>query len=176
MLQKFFRLQPLVLMLLFFYGCQKETINSTLSGKNGSNSALMKTDDQIARVITIGECPPVVKQLKDAFSYVDPLAGPNAEDLYGTITISDMGNEIEVKIEARTGYFIERINASYGSLADVQNSTADWEACSGTGMFNSNYLYSDKKTIEIFTIPASAAGTDGCVWFAANVRVFSITV
>ena len=174
MLQKIFRLQPLVLMLLFFYGCQKETSHSTLSGKNGNTSATMKAGDQMSLLIIDGECPPVVKQLKDASSYVDPLTGPNPEDFYGTIMITDMGNAIEVKIEAKTGYFIERINVSYGSLTEVQNATANWEACSGTGLFNSNYIYSDKKTTEIFTIPASALGSDGCIWFAANVRVFSI--
>ncbi len=173
MLQKCHWLKPLALLLLFFYGCQKETNYSTLSGKNGNNSATMKAEDQIAHLITIDECPPVVKALKDAFSYVDPLTGPGMEGLYGNITITDMGNLIEVKIEAKTGYFIERTNISYGSLTDVQNSTANWEACSGTGLFNSNYLYTDQKTAEIFTIPASALGTDGCIWFAANVQVFS---
>ncbi|WP_152270184.1 hypothetical protein [Agriterribacter humi] len=53
MLQKIFRLQPLVLMLLFFYGCQKETSYSTLSGKNGNTSATMKAGDQMSLLITL---------------------------------------------------------------------------------------------------------------------------
>ena len=147
---------------LLFSACQKENLGSL------SNS------EQISRDGAADECPPVVKDLKDVNTVVDPNTGVDPNDLYGTISVTDQGTDLLVEVTAKTGYYIQTINVAYGTQADVNSTVASWQPCSGSGQFNAFYNYNDFQTYTSFTIPESMLDENGCIWLAANVGFISV--
>lgn len=147
---------------LLFSACQKENLNSlsnqTISGRDGDPDA----------------CPPVVKDLKDVNTYVDPNTGVDPADLYGTISVTDQGTELLVEVTAKSGYYIQSINVAYGSQSAVNTTVMNWQPCGSAGQFNAFYNYNDYQTYSSFTIPESMLDANGCIWFAANVGFISV--
>ena len=141
--------------MLLGVSCQKDS--SFRDSGLAEQSTALQTNS-----LTENECS-VIKNLK----------GIGETTSFGTFKVTDLGDNLEVTITAKTGFYLITADVIWGNSDDVNSATATWDPCGEIeGMYENSFDFGDATTIS-FTIPGSDLDEDGCIWIAANVKVMS---
>lgn len=137
--------------------CQKDTSVKDFSNPNSEQAIVLQNN-----ALTENGCT-VIKNLK----------GIGETSSYGTITVTDQGDNLEVTITAKTGFYLLSTDVVWGSIDDVNSITSTWDPCGEIeGMYDNTFEFGDATTVS-FMIPESVLDGDGCLSIAANVRMMS---